>query len=129
MIHTDDIVHAKISEVSHTSNYSHFELSEPELPALYAGPVRDYDGGLGLLVVGNKMGELALYSLSGASLDALQDSLRRTSFPPWNGQELIPTVRLCKSEFADLLPTLPPESHIRTCFIFVRRTIARRSCP
>lgn len=35
-------------------------------PALYALSVRDHDPGLGLLAIGNMIGELALYSFTGA---------------------------------------------------------------
>ncbi|KAI0689305.1 hypothetical protein BC835DRAFT_1369615 [Cytidiella melzeri] len=69
----------------------YFSLSELEMPALYAESVRDYDDGLGLLVVGNVMGELALYSLSGGDLSNIQGCLQPVKFIPHRGNELLPT--------------------------------------
>ncbi|KAI0682441.1 hypothetical protein BC835DRAFT_883378 [Cytidiella melzeri] len=61
------------------------------MPALYAESVRDYDDGIGLLVIGNVMGELALYSLSGTDFSTTEHCLEPGRFFPWDGKELLPT--------------------------------------
>lgn len=66
--------------------------SEREIPALYALSVRDYDPGLGLLVIGNMIGELAICSFNGdAGVDVL-DILDPIVVQEWSGQELLSTV-------------------------------------
>ena len=69
-----------------------FELSERGMPALYAQSTRDYDGGLGLLLIGNAMGELTLYSFSGDAFEEIQDILQPLSAPSWDGEGLLPQV-------------------------------------
>ena len=69
-----------------------FELSERGMPALYAQSTRDYDGGLGLIVIGNAMGELTLYSFSGDTFGRIQDILQPLSVPSWTGEDLLPQV-------------------------------------
>ena len=69
-----------------------FELAEREMPALYALSVRDYDQGLGLLVIGNMIGELALYSFSGNAFARMQSALLPLGVHPWSGEELLPVV-------------------------------------
>lgn len=51
-----------------------FRLEHPDLPALYAQGVYDYDEGLGLAVFGNAFGELAVFNLSGIDLDTAENS-------------------------------------------------------
>lgn len=65
---------------------------EREVPALYAFSVRDYDPGLGVLVIGNMIGELAIYSLNGDAGSAILDILDPIMTPEWSGQELLSKV-------------------------------------
>ncbi|KAI0810872.1 hypothetical protein BC629DRAFT_1011995 [Irpex lacteus] len=65
---------------------------EREVPALYAFSVRDYNPGLGLLVIGNMIGELAIYSLNGDAGSAILDILDPIMTPEWSGQELLSKV-------------------------------------
>ena len=69
-----------------------FELSERGMPALYAQSTRDYDAGLGLLAIGNAMGELTLYSFSDDTFGRIQDILQPLSVPSWTGEDLLPQV-------------------------------------
>ena len=70
-----------------------FELSERGMPALYAQSTRDYDGGLGLLLIGNAMGELTLYSFGSDTFEEIQDILQPLSAPSWDASEgLLPQV-------------------------------------
>ena len=71
-----------------------FELAEREMPALYALSARDYDQGLGLLVVGNMIGELALYSFSGDAFTKVQNALQPVHVHPRRGEELLPVVSM-----------------------------------
>ena len=73
-------------------NPSCFELSERDMPALYALSTRDYDQGLGLLVLGNMIGELALYSFGGDAFSRIHGALRTLDVRPWTGEELLPSV-------------------------------------
>lgn len=73
-------------------NSSCFELSERDMPALYALSTRDYDQGLGLLVLGNMIGELALYSFGGDAFSRIHSALRSLDVRPWSGEELLPSV-------------------------------------
>lgn len=79
-----------------------FELSERAMPALYAQSNRDYDGSLGLLAIGNMIGELALYSLSGHTFMQIQDTLRTIIVPSRDGEDVLPQV-----------------SHLDVCFSFI----------
>ncbi|KAI0810865.1 hypothetical protein BC629DRAFT_1720723 [Irpex lacteus] len=69
-----------------------FVLSEIDMPALYAMSVRDYDDGLGILAIGNIMGEVAIYSLAGDDVGSVGQCLRPIVFSTWSGhgEELIP---------------------------------------
>ena len=69
-----------------------FELSERGMPALYAQSTRDYDHGLGLLAIGNMMGELAVYSFSEDSFEQMQGALQPVVVPLWNGEDVLPQV-------------------------------------
>ena len=69
-----------------------FELSERSMPALYAQSTRDYDQGLGLLAIGNMIGELALYSFGGDAFGAVQDALQIVIAPSWDDQKLLSLV-------------------------------------
>lgn len=72
-----------------------FVLSEIDMPALYAMSVRDYDDGLGLLAIGNMMGEVAVYNLAGDDVVSVGQCLQPIVFSTWsgNGEESLPTVR------------------------------------
>jgi hypothetical protein len=74
------------------SNYPCCILSESDMPALYAASVRDYDEELGLLIIGNMMGELVLYSLSGSTLDNIEGCLRPFLLREHGGKEMLSTV-------------------------------------
>ena len=69
-----------------------FELSERGMPALYAQSTRDYDHGLGLLAIGNMMGELAVYSFSEDSFEQMQGALQPVVVSLWNGEDVLPQV-------------------------------------
>ena len=69
-----------------------FELWEREMPALYAQSTRDYDHGLGLLAIGNMMGELAIYSFSEDTLRLIQGALQPVVVPSWNGEDVLSQV-------------------------------------
>lgn len=73
-----------------------FTLSDRDMPALYAWSTRDYDQGLGLLVVGNMIGELALFSFSQGTFCRLKDALHSVNVLPWDGAELLPQVSIFK---------------------------------
>ena len=71
-----------------------FTLSDHDIPAVYAWSTRDYDRGLGLLTVGNTIGELALFSFAGGAFNNLKNTLEPVVIPPWNGQELVSHVSM-----------------------------------
>ena len=70
-----------------------YELEHPELPAMYAAGVYDYDEALGVAVFGNAFGELALFNLSALSLARLQSCFKPLLLLPEDaGYEFLPTV-------------------------------------
>ncbi|KAI0802103.1 hypothetical protein BC629DRAFT_1496657 [Irpex lacteus] len=78
-------------------------LSGSSGPALYALSVRDFDCGLGLHVVGNMLGELAVYSFAGDSVHKVLPLLRSINIPRWSGEDFLP-----KSP----VPSFPPRQYI-----------------
>ena len=85
---------AESTSVAHSplQNPHCFEISERSMPALYAQSVRDYDQGLGLLAVGNMIGELALYCFSGDTFREMQSALPVLVTPSWTDEKLVPQV-------------------------------------
>lgn len=75
-----------------------YEL-HPDMPAMYAAGVYDYDDGLGLAVFGNAYGELALLDLAGLDLGRLSPCFKPICmFPPASGYEMMPQVcPMCRS--------------------------------
>lgn len=72
-----------------------YQLEHPDMPAMYASGVYDYDDGLGLAVFGNGYGELALFDLVGLDLKALQPCFKPISTSPASfTYEIMPQVRL-----------------------------------
>lgn len=97
-----------------SQNTSLFTLSEREMPALYALSVRDYDAGLGLLAVGNMIGELGLYCLSGGALHDVQGILQRIPTLGLCGQELLPQVYFLHEQISlDLLKLMTSYHSLR----------------
>ena len=96
---TEDLSNAR----SPLQNPSSLELSECLMPALYASSSRDYDQGLGLLAIGNMIGELALYNFGGDALAGMRGALKPLEVRPWNGGVLLPLVstRSSQPSFAD----------------------------
>lgn len=72
-----------------------FVLDHPELPALYAMGVYDYDASLGLAIFGNYYGETALFDLSGSytGTGALQRCFQPLTIPTQPTDCILPEVR------------------------------------
>ena len=71
-------------------------FSDPDLPALFAFGVRDFDETRGLLLVGNAFGELALHDFSGSDVVDLSRCFVQIEFPSLDSDncELAPTVSI-----------------------------------
>ena len=69
-----------------------FHLDHPELPAMYAAGVYDYDEGLGIGVFGNAYGELVLFNLTGIDPHRLVSCFLPIAVPNSAGHELLPKV-------------------------------------
>lgn len=83
-----------------------YQLDHPDMPALYAAGVYDYDDGLGLAVFGNAFGELALFRFGGIPLRILNRSFQPVVFQPAGSNfELMPAVGPDTSESETVLLT------------------------
>lgn len=60
----NDIVHPQLAPV--------YELKHPDLPALYALGVYDYNETLGVAIFGNAFGELSLFNLAGLDIRKIE---------------------------------------------------------
>lgn len=72
-----------------------YVLDRPELPALYAMGVYDYDASLGLAIFGNYYGEIVLFDLSGSSsgTGAHQSSFVPLTILTESSDRILPEVR------------------------------------
>ena len=70
-------------------------FSGPDVPALYAMAVRDFDETRGLTVFGNAFGELALYDFSGSNHESISQCFAQIHFSDATNadRELLPLVR------------------------------------
>ena len=68
------------------------KIVDRDMPALYMMGVRDYDESIGILVLGNACGELAVLDITGHYSDALTSCLRSIPSLCAEESELMPTV-------------------------------------